>query len=133
MLVPALQCLVSESAKFQRVSERIEGGGNPGLTMERKVLKEKGSDGRQRRFQNDRVCVGFEGFPGGAAGKESTCQRRLDIRDMGLILRHHSCLSRKDSREEGIAAHTSILAWRIPWTEEPGRLPFMGSQRGGHD
>ena len=30
-----------------------------------------------------------------------------------------------------MAAHSSILAWKIPWTEEPGRLPFMGSQRVG--
>ena len=32
-----------------------------------------------------------------------------------------------------MAAHSSILAWRIPWTEEPGGLQFMGSQRVGHD
>ena len=35
--------------------------------------------------------------------------------------------------EEGLAAHSSILAWRIPRTEEPGRLQSMGSQRVGHD
>ena len=35
--------------------------------------------------------------------------------------------------EEGMAIHSSILAWRIPWTEEPGRLQSMGSQRVGHD
>ena len=34
---------------------------------------------------------------------------------------------------EGMATHSSILAWRIPWTEEPGRLQSMGSQRVGHD
>ena len=33
----------------------------------------------------------------------------------------------------GHATHSSILDWRIPWTEEPGRLQFIGSQRGGHD
>ena len=33
----------------------------------------------------------------------------------------------KDSLEKGTATHSSILAWRIPWTEEPGRLQFMGS------
>ena len=33
----------------------------------------------------------------------------------------------------GVAAHSSILAWRIPWTEEPGRLLFMGPQRVGRD
>ena len=32
-----------------------------------------------------------------------------------------------------MATHSSILAWRIPWTEEPGRLQSMGSQRVGHD
>ena len=37
-------------------------------------------------------------------------------------------LGRKDPLEEGMAAHSSILAWRIPWTEEPGRLQSIGSQ-----
>ena len=32
-----------------------------------------------------------------------------------------------------MANHSGVLAWRIPWTEEPGRLQSMGSQRGGHD
>ena len=40
---------------------------------------------------------------------------------------------RKFPLEEGMATHSSILAWRIPWTEEPGRLQSMGSQRVGHD
>ena len=35
--------------------------------------------------------------------------------------------------EKGMATHSRILAWRIPWTEEPGRLQFMGSQEWGHD
>ena len=35
--------------------------------------------------------------------------------------------------EKGMATHSSILAWGIPWTEEPGRLQTMGSQRVGHD
>ena len=35
--------------------------------------------------------------------------------------------------EKEMAAHSSILAWRIPWTEEPGGLPSMGSHRVGHD
>ena len=37
----------------------------------------------------------------------------------------------EDPMEKGMATHSSILAWRTPWTEEPGRLPFMGSQRVG--
>ena len=37
------------------------------------------------------------------------------------------------SLEKEMAAHSSILAWKIPWMEEPGRLQSMGSQRVGHD
>ena len=39
----------------------------------------------------------------------------------------------EDPLEEGMTAHSSILAWRIPQTEEPGRLQSMGSHRVGHD
>ena len=42
-------------------------------------------------------------------------------------------LSWEDPLEEGMATHSSILAWRISWTEEPGGLQSMGSQRVGHD
>ena len=42
-------------------------------------------------------------------------------------------LGGEDPLEEGMAAHSSILAWRIPWTEECGRLQSMGSQRVAHD
>ena len=42
-------------------------------------------------------------------------------------------LGREDPLEEGMATHSSILAWRLPWTEEPGGLQSMGSQRVGHD
>ena len=42
-------------------------------------------------------------------------------------------LYQKDSLEKGIATLSSILAWRIPWTEEPGRIRSMGSQRVGHN
>ena len=39
----------------------------------------------------------------------------------------------EDPLEKGMATHSSILAWRIPWTEEPGRLQSMGLQRVRHD
>ena len=42
-------------------------------------------------------------------------------------------LGREDPLEKGMATHCSILAWRIPWTEDPGGLQSMGSQRVGHD
>ena len=44
-----------------------------------------------------------------------------------------SVLGWEDPLEEGTATHSSILAWRIPWTEEPGRLQSVGSQRVGHE
>ena len=42
-------------------------------------------------------------------------------------------LGQKDSLEKEMATHSSILAWRIPWTEEPRGLQSMGFQRVGHD
>ena len=42
-------------------------------------------------------------------------------------------LGGEDPLEKGMATHSSIIAWRIPWTEEPGGLLCMGSQRVGHD
>ena len=63
------------------------------------------------------------GFSDGSDGKESAC----NVGDMGSIL------GSGKSAGEGMAIHSSILAWRIPWTEEPGRLQPMGLQRVGHD
>ena len=42
-------------------------------------------------------------------------------------------LSQEDPLEEGMTTHSSILAWEMPWTEEPGGLPSMGVTRVGHD
>ena len=42
-------------------------------------------------------------------------------------------LGQEDPLEKGMATHSSILAWKIPWTEDPGGLYSMGSQRVGHD
>ena len=50
-----------------------------------------------------------------------------DIKYLGSIL------GSKDPLEEAMVTHCSILAWRIPWTEEPGRLQSKGSQRVGHN
>jgi len=63
------------------------------------------------------------GFPGGSDGKETAC----NVGDLGLIPG-----SGKYPLEKGMAAHSSILAWRIPWTEEPGGLQSMRSQELGH-
>ena len=42
-------------------------------------------------------------------------------------------LGQEDPLEQKMAIHSSTIAWKIPWTEEPGRLQSMGSQRVGHD
>ena len=46
---------------------------------------------------------------------------------------HVQSLYREDSLEKEMASHSSILAWRILWAEEPGGLQSIGSQRVGHD
>ena len=63
------------------------------------------------------------GFSGGSDGKESA----RNVGDLGSVLE----LER--SPGEGMATHPSILAWRIPWAEEPGGLQSVVSQRVGHD
>ena len=52
-----------------------------------------------------------------------------DIKEMTQV----QSQGQEDPLEEGIATPSSILAWRMPWTEEPGRLQSMGSQRVRHD
>ena len=42
-------------------------------------------------------------------------------------------LGKEDPLEKNLAPHSSIFAWRIPWTDKPGRLQSMGTQRVGHD
>ena len=65
--------------------------------------------------------VAFRCYPGGTSGKEHASQcRRRDTRVLSLGL--------EDPLEEGMATCSSTLAWRIPWTEEPGGLQSMGSQ-----
>ena len=101
-------------------------------------------------------------FPGGSAGKESICNEGDlgSIPGSGRCLRDGNSYSLQYSRaplvaqtvknlpamretwvrslgweeplEKGTATHSSILAWRIPWTEETARLQSMGSQRVGH-
>ena len=62
-------------------------------------------------------------FPVGTSGKELTCQYRRHKRHV------FDPWVGKIPLEEGMVTHSSILAWRIPWTEEPGRLQFMGLRK----
>ena len=66
--------------------------------------------------QRQDVHIQRWGFPGGSEGEESACKEG----DLSLIP------GREDPLEKGIATHPSILAWRIPWTEEPDELTFHG-------
>ena len=52
----------------------------------------------------------IKGFLGGSEGKESACNPETQVQSLG----------QKDPLEKGMASHSSILAWKIPWTEEPG-------------
>ena len=63
------------------------------------------------------VSMSILGFPGGSDGKASAC----NVGDLGSIPALENPL------EEGMATHSSILAWRSPWAEEPGGLQSMGS------
>ena len=62
--------------------------------------------------RNSEQVKQYQGFPGDSDSKESSC----NAGDLGFIP------GWKHSLEKGMATHSSILAWRIPWTEEPGGL-----------
>ena len=64
------------------------------------------------------------GFPGGSVGKK-IC--------LPMLKTWVQSLGQEDSLEKEMASHPSILAWEIPWTEKPGGLQSMGSQRVGQD
>ena len=63
------------------------------------------------------------GFPSGSVVKNPPAMQETQVQS----------LDREDTLEEGMATHSSILAWRIPWTEQSGGLQSIGSQRVGHD
>ena len=66
------------------------------------------------------------GFPSGSAVKNPPAMQEPQETEV-------QSLSQEDPLEEGMATHSSILAWRIPWTEEPGELQSIGLQRTGHN
>ena len=66
------------------------------------------------------------GFPGGLAVKNLPAMQELQETWV-------QSLGREDPLEKEMATHSSSLAWKIPWTEEPGELQSMGSQRVGQD
>ena len=66
-----------------------------------------------------KVSEGDKGFPGGSAGKNPPAVWEMQETQVGS-------LNWEDPLEEEMASHSSILAWRIPWTEEPHGLQSMG-------
>ena len=65
----------------------------------------------------------FKGFAGASGVKNLPAMQKMWVRFLDL----------EDLLEEGMATHSSIPTWRIPWTEEPGGLQSVGLQRVGHD
>ena len=61
-------------------------------------------------------------LPGGSDSKESDCMRETQVQSQG----------RENPLEKGMAIHSSILDWRMPWTEESSRLQSIELQRAGH-
>ena len=69
------------------------------------------------------IWVQCWGFPGGSDVKYLPTMWETQVRSLGL----------EDPLEKGTTTRSSILAWETPWTEEPGRLEYVGSQRVEHD
>ena len=80
---------------------------------------------QRREAQNLKIkCVHFRIFTGGSEGrKRLLAMQKTRVRS----------LNREDPLEKEMATHSSTLAWKIPWTEEPGGLQSMGSQKVRHD
>ena len=75
----------------------------------------------ENRIHGEKANI--KSIPPPSGGIESACNAETQVRSLG----------QEDPLEEGMAIHSSILAWRIPWTEEPGGLQSMGKQRVEHD
>ena len=84
-----------------------------GTSLTRKTNKQKNSEKHKRRKLE--THAEGQGFPGGSDSKESA-MRETWVWSLG----------QEDPLKKGMATHSSILAWRIPWTEEPGRAIIHG-------
>ena len=95
------------------------------MAFQPQIWKLSWQQGKGSRQNLDVVCFRSNDldFPGDSHGKESAC----NVGDVGWSLEW------KDSLEKELATLSSVLAWRIPGSEEPGRLQSLGSQRVGRD
>ena len=69
------------------------------------------------------LAITLRSFPGGSEVKNLPAMRETWVQSLGW----------EDPIEKRMATHSSVLAWRIPWTEEPGELQSMELQRVGHE
>ena len=76
----------------------------------------------------DTSWVSMGGFSSGSVVKVKNPPAVQELQEMQVQL-----LGSEDTPEEGMESHSRILAWRIPWTEKPGKLRSIGLQRVGHD
>ena len=108
----------------------IAGSGQPeqkhiGLTL----IKAPGAQKESlSSLLQDRGTIGWVVLSGGTASLEAQL-----VKNMPAMKTRIRFLGREDLLEEGTTTHSSILAWRIPWTEGPGELQSMGQQRAGHN
>ena len=75
------------------------------------------------RHLNKEKYGAMKGFPGGSDSKNPPVVQETWVQSLG----------QEDPLEEEMETHSSVLAWEMPWPEEPGRLQSKGSQRTGHN
>ena len=104
-------------------------GSHPEYSLERLMLKRQYCDHLMRTYSLEMTPMlgKIEGR------RESWCQKMRWLDGITDSMEPVQSLGWEDSLEKEMTAHSNILAWRIPWTEEPGGLQSMGSQRVGHD
>ena len=108
---------------------REEAGGKP------RVLQEMGPS------WNSLFCRAVKTLPPAAPQAFDICSSQLWTSLMAQMVKHLSIMQEtqvrslgwEDALEKEMAIHSKTIAWKIPWTEEPGRLQSMGSQTVGHD
>ena len=87
-------------------------------------LRKRQSDPSYSPCDGEELRDRVGGIPWELSGQESACNAR-DMEPMSL--------GREEPLEKGMATHSSVFAWRVPWTEEPGGLQSMESQRIRHN
>ena len=96
---------------------------DPGMEPESPALAGGFSTTNAIREDPTEVTLGLYSLPWWLSDKESACYAKGAVQSLGL----------EDPLEESTATHSSSLAWKTPWTEEPGGLQSMGLQRVRHD